>query len=117
MAVLMPSMLCVAIIRQRGDAAAGRQTSAGQNRYTPCMQPMAANKNRMTNSTSSTVRDADQPVRQSRSAKSIETSPVSSTARGIKNEQPPAALERGRSAEMFGASASVLEPVNQRQWD
>ena len=48
--------------------------------YTPCMQPMAVNKNKMTNNTSSTVRDVDQPVRQSRSANSIETSPVSSTA-------------------------------------
>ena len=44
------------------------------------MQPMATNKNNTTNNTSSTVREADQPVRQSRSAKSIETSPVSSTA-------------------------------------
>ena len=44
------------------------------------MQPMAANKNRITNKTSNTVRDVDQPVRQSRSANSIETSPVSNTA-------------------------------------
>ena len=41
---------------------------------------MAANKNKITNKTISTVRDVDQPVRHSRSAKSIETSPVSSSA-------------------------------------
>ncbi len=46
----------------------------------PCMQPMAVSKNKITNSDSSTVRDVDQPVRQSRSANSIETSPVSKTA-------------------------------------
>jgi hypothetical protein len=44
------------------------------------MQPMAARKNRMMNKTSKTVRDADQPVRQSKSAKSIETRPVSARA-------------------------------------
>ena len=44
------------------------------------MQPMAMNKNKITNNTSSTVRDADQPVRHSKSAKSIETRPVSSNA-------------------------------------
>ena len=44
------------------------------------MQPMAMNKNKITNKTSSTVRDADQPVRHSKSAKSIETRPVSSSA-------------------------------------
>jgi hypothetical protein len=44
------------------------------------MQPMAVNRNKITKSTSSTVRDADQPVRQSRSAKISETSPVSSRA-------------------------------------
>ena len=46
----------------------------------PCMQPMAANKNKITNKTSNTVREADQPVRQSKSANSMETSPVSNTA-------------------------------------
>ena len=46
----------------------------------PCMQPIAVRKNKMTNSTSRMVRDADQPVRQSRSANSIETTPVSSSA-------------------------------------
>ena len=44
------------------------------------MQPMAVSRNKTMNSTSSTVRDALQPVRQSRSANSSETSPVSSTA-------------------------------------
>ena len=44
------------------------------------MQPMAANKNKITNKTSNTVREADQPVRQSKSANSMETSPVSNTA-------------------------------------
>ena len=44
------------------------------------MQPMAVSRNKMMNSTSSTVRDALQPVRQSKSANSIETKPVSSTA-------------------------------------
>jgi hypothetical protein len=44
------------------------------------MQPMAANKKRITNRTSSTVRDVDQPVRHNKSAKSIETRPVSSSA-------------------------------------
>ena len=44
------------------------------------MQPLATNKNKITNKTSSTVRDVDQPVRHSKSAKSIETKPVSSSA-------------------------------------
>ncbi len=44
------------------------------------MQPMDANKNNITNSTSKTVREADQPVRQSKSAKISETRPVSSSA-------------------------------------
>ena len=44
------------------------------------MQPMAVNKNKITNRTSRTVRDADQPVRQSKSAKISETNPVSSSA-------------------------------------
>ena len=48
--------------------------------YKPCVQPMAANKNKTTNNTISTVRDVDQPVRHSKSAKSIETRPVSSRA-------------------------------------
>ncbi len=46
----------------------------------PCTQPMAANRNRAMNNTSNTVREVDQPVRQSRSANSIETKPVSDTA-------------------------------------
>jgi len=37
-------------------------------------------QNKIMNSTSSTVRDALQPVRHSKSAKSIATKPVSSTA-------------------------------------
>jgi hypothetical protein len=44
------------------------------------MQPTAARKNRVTNKTIKTVRDMDQPVRQSKSAKSIETMPVSAKA-------------------------------------
>jgi hypothetical protein len=44
------------------------------------MQPTAASKNKITNRTSSTVRDADQPVRQSKSANRSETTPVSSNA-------------------------------------
>ena len=44
------------------------------------MQPMAVNENKITKSTSSTVREADQPVRQSRSAKISDTKPVSSSA-------------------------------------
>ena len=41
---------------------------------------MAASKNKITNKTSNTVRDVDQPVRQSKSANSSETDPVSNTA-------------------------------------
>ena len=44
------------------------------------MQPMAVNKNKITNRTSRTVRDVDQPVRQSKSANSKDTSPVGSSA-------------------------------------
>ena len=47
---------------------------------TPCIQPMAISRNRTANRTNNTVRDADQPVRQSRSANNIETSPVNSKA-------------------------------------
>ncbi len=50
-----------------------------KNPYTPCMQPTAANHINTTNHTSSTVQEADQPVRHSKSAKSIETRPVSSS--------------------------------------
>ena len=44
------------------------------------MQPMAVSKNKIINNASRTVRDALQPVRQSKSANSIETRPVNNTA-------------------------------------
>ena len=46
----------------------------------PCVQPTAAKKNKMTNNTSNTVREGDQPVRQRRSAKITDTTPVNNTA-------------------------------------
>jgi hypothetical protein len=44
------------------------------------MQPTAEKKNRRINKTSRMVREVDQPVRQRRSAKSIDASPVRRTA-------------------------------------
>src|SRR5579863_9734204 len=88
-----------------------------KNPYTPCMQPTDANHINATNNTSSTVREADQPVRHSKSAKSIETRLVSSSAheKKIKSRQPRRA--RGIAADRtVGAAAmsviEVIEPVN-----
>src|ERR1039458_464577 len=84
-----------------------------KNPYTPCMAPMAMNKNKMMNSTSSSVLDADQPLRQSKSAKSIETSPVSSSADEKKMNSRQPRWRRGAAAtEMVEASAmSVIEQL------
>ena len=46
----------------------------------PCVQPTAAKKNKITNNTSNTVREGDQPVRHKRSAKITDTTPVNNTA-------------------------------------
>ena len=75
------------------------------------MQPMAVSKNKMMNSTSSRVRDALQPVRQSKSAKSIETKPVSNTAEEKnKNSRQPRRSRGGITAVMLGASGILVEP-------
>ena len=59
----------------------------------------------MTNKIKRIVRDVDQPVRQSKSAKSIETNPVSTNAEVKKmNSRQPRAV-RGGEAEMIFASA------------
>jgi len=46
----------------------------------PCMHPMEMSRNRHTNRTSRIVLELVQPLRQSRSAKTIDTSPVKSMA-------------------------------------
>ena len=46
----------------------------------PCVQPTAARKNKITNNTSNTVLEGDQPVRHKRSAKITDTTPVNNTA-------------------------------------
>ena len=79
MAVLMPSILW----SRKGFSPVMRRRVPKRRMkkpYTPCMQPMAVSRNKMMNSTSNSVRDALQPVRERRSANSMETSPVSSTA-------------------------------------
>src|ERR1035437_9553739 len=75
------------------------------------MQPMAVSKNKMTNSASSSVRDALQPVRQSRSANSIETRPVSSTGEEKnRNSRQPRRRRGAETAVMLGVSAILVEP-------
>ena len=69
----------VPVVSQRCDAPARAENPQEKSIHT-VHAPMAMNRNSTTNNTSSTTLDADQPVRQSRSANSIETSPVSSTA-------------------------------------
>ena len=60
----------------------------------------------MMNSTSSTVRDALQPVRESRSANSMDTRPVSNTAEEKnKNSRHPRRRLGGETVSMFGVSA------------
>ena len=76
------------------------QRSAEKIRTRRACSRWRTNRNKMTKSPSSTVRDVDQPVRQSRSAKSIETRPVSSRARGIKDEEPPAPLKPGNGCSL-----------------
>src|ERR1041385_6772174 len=46
------------------------------NPNTPCIQPIASCENKITNNTSRIVADVLQPLRQRRSAKSSETTPV-----------------------------------------
>ena len=69
------------------------------------MQPTAESRNKITNNDSKTVRDADQPVRQSRSAKSIETMPVSKTAEEKnRNSRQPRWMRGLAASEIIGAS-------------
>src|SRR5579884_1484101 len=58
---------------------------------TAFMQPMVEKKKRSTKSSSKKVREVDQPVRHSKSAKSMDTKPVSSTAleKKMKTRNPP----------------------------
>ena len=67
------------------------------------MQPMADSRNKMMNNASRTVRDADQPVRQSRSANSMETRPVSNTAEEKnRNSRQPRRMRGSEASEIFG---------------
>ncbi len=67
---------------------------------------MAVSKNKMMNNTSNTVREALQPVRQSKSANNIETKPVSNTAEEKnKNSRQPRRSRGTETAVMLGASA------------
>ena len=105
MAVLTPAMFC----SLNGFSAVTRRFVPKvrmKKPYTPCMQPMDVSRNKMTNSPSSTVRDALQPVRQSRSANSIETAPVNSTAEEKnRNSRAPRRSRGAETAVMLGASA------------
>src|SRR5450756_2660114 len=77
------------------------------------MQPTAVSKNSRTNSTSSTVREALQPLRQSRSANSSETNPVRTSADvKNKNSRQPRRRRGGGAATMVGPSAILFEPVD-----
>ncbi len=64
------------------------------------------NKNKTTNKTSSTVRENDQPVRQSRSANNIDTTPGEQHGGRIKQKQAPAVQEargvRGQNGQGLG---------------
>src|SRR5450756_1300484 len=77
------------------------------------MQPTAVSKNSRMNSTSSTVREALQPLRQSRSANSSETNPVRTSADvKNKNSRQPRRRRGGGAATMVGPSAILFEPVD-----
>ena len=74
----------------------------------PVMQPTAVNQNKMTNKTKRIVREADQPVRQSKSAKTIETNPVNTSAEVKKmNSRQPRAIRGSGAMEMVFASAMM----------
>ena len=67
------------------------------------MQPTEDRKKSTTNSTNSTVRERDQPDRQSRSANSTETSPVStSAAEKNRNSRQPLRMRGTEAGTMWG---------------
>src|ERR1035441_4992987 len=71
------------------------------------MQPMAVSRNKMMNKPSSTVRDVLQPVRDNRSANSMETRPVSNTAeeKNRNSRQPRRRCGAGTASRVGGWSA------------
>src|SRR5579859_3586686 len=83
------------------------------NPKTPCMQPTAEKKNRMTNNVNSTVREGDQPLRQSRSANITETTPVNTNAQEKKRKMRQLSLRglTGDMAKRADSSADLIEDV------